>query len=66
MIEGGQAKTSGDFEGSSQFHCLTDLHPDKYSSCLGVKNVRCVSKVMEVKVAETNAPWGAEINVSKN
>ena len=53
-----QAKKSGHFEGSSQFQCYydTDLHlSNKYSSFLGVKNIRSVSKIMEMKVAEINA-----------
>ena len=73
MFEGGQAKKSGHFEGSSQFHCYWRISTlIKSSSFSSIKNVRSVSriwapndrkKVAEIKLFLTN---GVEINVSHN
>ena len=68
MYEGGQVKKSGYFGGSLQFHCYQQISPlIKHSSFVGVKNIS-VSKIMEIKVEEINAPlnkWHG-INVSRN
>ena len=47
--EGSLTKKSGHFEGSSQFHCCWRISIlIKHSSFLRVKNVRSVSKIMEI------------------
>ena len=75
MFEGGQAKKSGHFEGSSQFHCYWRISTlIKSSSFSSIKNVRSVSRIWgpndKKKVAEINALQfltnGVEINVSHN
>ena len=51
--KGDQAEKTGQFEGFSQFHCnwwISTLI--KYSSFLGVKNARSISKIMETMVTE--------------
>ena len=62
--QGGQAKKSGYFEGSSEFHRYKWISTlIKYISSLDVKNQKCSTvywefraKIMEIKVAEINAP----------
>ena len=50
-----QAKKSG-HNGSSQFHCYWQISTlIKYPSFLGVKNVRSLCKIFEIKVTEINA-----------
>ena len=64
MFEGGQAKKSGHFEGSSQFHCYKWISAlIKYISSLDVKNQKYLTvyqefraTIMKIKVAEINAP----------
>ena len=49
-------KKSGYFGGSLQFHCRQQISPlIKHSSFVVVKNIS-VSKIMEIKVEEINAP----------
>ena len=55
MYEGSLLRKSG-HEGSSQFHCYWQISTlIKYSSFLGVKNVRSVYKIIEIEVMEINA-----------
>ena len=63
-VQRASSENSGHIEGSLQLHCYCWVSTlIKYSSFLGVKNVRGIPKIMKIKVAGINSPLnGMEIN----